>query len=399
MTRMPNQADHTAMARLTAASPEWIGMTTAAEAVGCAHSTLLHAGPAFASPKEVTLPIMNAARVAAVFQGLAANFQDARERILQGEVRLVPAQDHGVVTPLASVVSAAMCLHTVRDAHRPDVQAWAPINGGSGPAMRLGLCNDAVLAHLRWLNGPFAEQLAHTVDSPLNLIDIARQSLERGDDCHGRTMEATRLLTEWMTSELRGALLDQSGREFLQHSPSFFLNLWMAAVKCMFQSASHVAGSSLVIAAGANGLEAGIQVSGLAGHWFTAPAAPPEGKLDVDVPDSRKLGAIGDSAVVDALGLGAMAMNFSPAQRAGLGAYLPQDALALPARLLGVVHPEFGALGLRVGLCARGVTASGHCPIVSLGILDRLGELGRLGGGIFQPPMILFEQAVEALSS
>ena len=398
MTGIPNEADRTAVARLAAAAPEWTGMTTAGEAVGCAHSTLLHAGPAFASPGNVTAPIMNSARVAAVFQGLAADFRDARERILKGEIRLAPAQDHGVVTPLASVVSADMHLHAVRDAHLPEARAWAPINGGNGPAMRLGLCNDAVLAHLRWLNGPFAEQMAGTVGSPLNLIDIARQSLELGDDCHGRTIEATRLLTEWMTSQENGSRMDQKAREFLQQGPSFFLNLWMAAVKCMFKSASDVAGSSLVTAAGANGLETGIQVSGLPGRWFTAPAAPPEGKLDVDVPASRKLGAIGDSAVVDALGLGAMAMNFAPAQRAGLGAYLPKDGLALPAILLGAVHPEFGELGLRVGLCARSVVESGHCPVVSLGILDSQGELGRLGGGIFQQPMTLFEHAVDALS-
>lgn len=398
MTGLPNEADRTAIARLAASSPEWTGMTTAGQAVGCADSTLLHAGPAFASPGKITTPIMNSARVAAVFQGLAADFEDARERILRGDIRLAPAQDHGVVTPLASVVSADMPVHAVRDSHLPDARAWAPINGGNGPAMRLGLCNDAVLAHLRWLNGPFAEQMAGTLGSPLNLIDIARQSLASGDDCHGRTIEATRLLTEWMTSGTGGNRLDQKAREFLQQSPSFFLNLWMAAVKCMFNTASDVAGSSLVIAAGANGLETGVQVSGLAGRWFTAPAAPPDGKLDVEVPANRKLGAIGDSAVVDALGLGAMAMNFAPAQRAGLGAYLPPNGLSLPAILLGAVHPGFGELGLRVGLCARSVVESGHCPVVSLGILDREGELGRLGGGIFRQPRTLFEHAVDALS-
>lgn len=397
MTGILNEADRAAIARLTAASPEWFGMTTAGEAAGCEGSTLLHAGPAFASPEDITAPIMNSARVAAVFQGLAADFEDARERILKGEIPLAPAQDHGVATPLASVVSADMPLHAVRDASRPDVRAWAPINGGNGPAMRLGQCNDAVLAHLRWLNGPFAEQLAGTVGSPLDLVDIARQSLELGDDCHGRTIEATRLLTEWMTSGKGGDGMDQKAREFLQQGPSFFLNLWMAAVKCMFRCAEGVAGSSLVTAAGANGLETGIQVSGLAGRWFTAPATPPEGKLDVDVPASRKLGAIGDSAVVDALGLGAMAMNFAPAQQAGLGAYMPQNGLALPDLLLGAVHPGFGELELLVGLCARGVVESGQCPVVSLGILDIQGELGRLGGGIFRQPMTLFEQAVDAL--
>ncbi len=394
MTANIQAPDLAAIKRLSEASPQWVGMSTARDAVGCADSTLLHAGPGFSSPALITQPILNSARVAAVFQGLAVDFDEAREQILNGEITLSPAQDHGVVTPLASVVSADMPLHVVGDRKEPAVQAWAPINGGGGPAMRLGQCNAAVLDHLRWINGPLADQLSGVTASPLDLIEISRESLAMGDDCHGRTIEATRLLTQWMTSRVT---LDMEVKGFLDQGPSFFLNLWMAGVKCMFRFASGISGSSLITAAGANGLETGIQVSGLDGQWFTAPALPPNGKLDVDVPESRKLGAIGDSAVVDALGLGAMAMNYAPAQQAGLGPYLPENGLSLPDRLLGDVHPGFGELGLRVGLCARTVIQSGDCPIVSLGILDNEGELGRLGGGIYLQPMSLFEHAVDVL--
>ena len=63
---------------------------------------------------------------------------------------------------------------------------------------------------------------------------------------------------------------------------------------------------------GGNGVEMGIQIAGLPGQWFTMPAQPPRGKFDLDIPMNRALGAIGDSAVVEGFGLGAMVVRLSP---------------------------------------------------------------------------------------
>ena len=68
----------------------------------------------------------------------------------------------------------------------------------------------------------------------------------------------------------------------------------------MMKLAEGIDGSSFVTAAGGNGHEIGIQVSGLPGQWFTVAASTPKGKFDVDLPEDRSLGAIGDSAVVEA---------------------------------------------------------------------------------------------------
>ena len=385
-------ADQQALDKLAAANPIWIGQGSAAELTGLPDHILLHAGPKFATPKQITAPILNSARVAAVYQGLSDTFDEARQQILAGEITLLPAQDYGLATPLASVVSMSMPLHIVCDREQQDTRGYAPINGGNGPAMRLGKCGDEVLAHLKWLNGDFARQLEAALNEPVGLLDIARTSLEQGDDCHGRTIEATRVLREMLDCKL-----NNGAREFLQNGPSFFLNLWMAAVKCMFRQAEGVKGSSLVTSAGANGSETGIQVSGLPGQWFTAKADPPKGDLDVDVDPSRKLGAIGDSALVDALGLGAMAMNFAPAQKAGLGKHMPKEGLALPEKLLGIVHPGFGDLAVRVGTLASAVIREKQEPVVSLGVLDNQGEIGRVGGGIFVQPAEIFRNAVSAM--
>ena len=390
-------ADRAAVDKLLAVWPQWSGQSTVGEQTDCAPDTLLHAGPGFDSPAAITRPILNSARVAAVYQGLAADFEQAEIDIRNGRIPLAPTQDYGIVTPLAAVLSRSMPVHVVGDAHAADNRACAPLNGGSGAAMRLGVCNDAVLAHLRWLNGDFARQLERALSqqvAPIDLIEMAREALMLGDDCHGRTVAATRLLTAKIA-----AALDARAGEFLHNSPGFFLNLWMAAVKCMLRAAEGTRASSLVTTAGANGATTGIQLAGLPGRWFTANAEAPSGALEIALPEARKLGAIGDSAIIDNLGLGAMAMRFSPVQESALGRYLPADGLQRPARILADVHPGFGAPGLRVGTLASAVCGGGGRPLVSLGILDRDGQLGRLGGGIFEQPAVIYQQAVAALDS
>ncbi len=397
MTINCHPADEKAIDDVLAVRPLWSHMANAATVTGIDHRTLLHAGPAFDEPRAVSRPILNSARVCAVFEGIAADFEDAEQLILRGEIRLEPAQNHDVVTPLAAVVSASMRLHVVEDAHHPELRSYAPINGGNGPAPRLGLCSDAALAHLRWLHGTLAPTLEQVLDRPLDLIDIAREALSRGDDCHGRTVAATGLVVEQLRESLQGAPHGAAALEFLGDGPGFFLNPWMAACKCMAIAARGTGNSSLVIAAGANGTRTGIQVAGMPGHWFTRDATPPRGRLDEGVGPDRALGAVGDSAIVDAMGFGAMAIRHAPVQQEAMGEFMPADGLALPGLLLSRIHPAFGTLQLAVGLTARACAVTGRSPVVSLGILDREGTAGRIGGGIFESPLSMFEEAARAV--
>ena len=378
---------------IVAVRPVWRSLRRAGEAVGLATTTLLHAGPPFAAPRAITKPILNSACVAAVIEGVAPDFDAASQAIERGEIALRPAQDFGVVTPLAAVVSASMWLHEVVDANEPSRRAYTPINGGSGPAMRLGLRGDDVLNHIRWINGPFAESLTAVQKGDVDLIDLAAQGLTEGDDCHGRTIAATAALVRLLSPAIES---QSDSKRFLDQGPSFFLNLWMAACKCMLAAAAGGSVSSVVTAAGGNGAESGIQIAGAPGRWFTAPAAPPRGDLG-DTPAKRALGAIGDSAIVDVAGFGAMAMSYAAAQKEQLGRFMPSDGFDLPGLILKRVHPGFGALDLRIGLRAEDVVASGRTPVVSLGILDRWGEAGRLGGGIYRMPGSVFEEAMSAL--
>ncbi|MEP9352844.1 DUF1116 domain-containing protein [Xanthobacter sp. KR7-65] len=361
-----------------AVEPAWRSVVLARDAMAFPERTILHAGPPV-DLARIARPILNSAVMAALLENWAEDAAEAEAMILSGTIRLAPAQDHGAMVPLAAVFSPNMAAQVVVDLANPVRRVLAPMNGGMVKAQRLGLAGPEILAHLKWINGNLAATLSIIVDRDIPLIPIADAALLAGDDCHGRTGEGTRRVIEAIAPRLGS---DTPERHFLDGAPGFFLNLWMAAAK-LIASAAEIPGSSLITAMGANGVDAGIQLGGRPGCWFTAPAIPPEGALvDGATPDDR-LGAIGDSALVDALGFGAM-----------LG-----EPTGVPrAHLLPLEHPAFALSQARVGLPTTALAAKATAPRIALGILDRSGRRGRIGGGIYTPPAALFAEALRAIA-
>ena len=384
-----HQADRLAFDQAMVTQPVWNRFDLARDVTGIAENVLLHAGPPFPDPDAITRPILNSACVAAVYEGLAPSLDAAEGMISSEEILLKPAQDVNVVTPLAAVVSGSMPLHSVYDAWRGQHRTFAPINGGNRPALRLGLKSQAVLDHVRWLNTRCLDVLQGGLAEGIALVPLAVDGLKGGDDCHGRTPVAGAALVQELIDRSPNGIGDDEVLEILKGSPSIFLNLWMAATKLMMSRAEGVQASGFVTAAGGNGRDVGIQVSAFPGRWYTVPATPPEGAFDVDLPPSRALGAIGDSAVVDAFGLGAMAK---------MGNEPPTSHGSVHGMSVGE-HPYFKATGLKLGISALAVSESELTPQVSLGILDREGEMGRLGGGLYQMPIMPFRQVAEDVLS
>ncbi len=382
-----NDATAQAVERMLAAVPVWTGTGTAGDRIGLDRRTLLHAGPPFADPAEICPPILNAAAAALLFEGMAGGVEEARALVLSGAVTLRPAQDMGVVTPLAAVVSRSMWLHVVEDASGSGARAYSPLNEGGGPAPRFGIVNGAVVERLRLLHGAVGPALAGI--GPVELSGIAREAMEQGDELHGRVGVASALLTDTLVSRLGG-----TGEvcAFLKEAGQFFLNPWMAACKAMMLAADGVPGAALVTAAGGNGVRFGLRLSGMAGKgWASAPVAAPQGP-DIGAPRPR-LPAIGDSAVIDALGFGALALDAAPLLRTELGA-AAEAAVAAADRLLCAEHPGFGR---RVGLDSRAVLRGGPVPPVCLAALHAAGEDGIVGRGIAWHPPSCHADAVAAV--
>jgi hypothetical protein len=226
------------------------------------------------------------------------------------------------------------------------------------------------------------------------LIDAA---LTEGDDGHLRHGAAHARLMAIVLSRLESSGQHGAAVAFMGKWPFFHLNFWMAAVRCVLGACEGIAGSSWITAFAGNGDRFGLQLSALPRQWFSVPATSPLGAVREPFDANSGVGAYGDSAVVEAFGLGAMAHRFAPDMQKLHAGFAPDDLRQLPARLLAGQHPKMPLSGALVGLCARNVLSAGVTPVVELGIVERQGEGGGLGAGLYRPPLALFEDACRAL--
>ncbi|MBI09995.1 MAG: hypothetical protein CMM55_10735 [Rhodospirillaceae bacterium] len=392
-------ADREARDRLFAAAPCWSGVRRAKEAIGLESHVLLHSGPPAENGHVV--PTLHSAAVACVFEGWAADFDEADELIASGDVRLEPAQDRNVATPLAAVVSASMQVIEVSDGAGSGKPAYAPLNGGGtggAPAARYGRKSQEALDLLRFLNEEVAGIIAPAASEPIPWLPIIDAALTRGDDVHLRHLEAHKTLVEVLRKRLPSAFGASNIGTFVAEWPIFHLNFWMAAARCALSAAAGVKESALVTAMGGNGAQFGLQVSGLPGRWFIAPADVPRGDVREPYTMENCTGAYGDSALAEGFGLGAMALSYCPDMKALHSGYYDDSIFMLPEKLLIDAHPGFPASGARAGLSARAVVETGETPVVELGLVEKSGVYGGLGAGLYRPPLASFEAACAALN-
>lgn len=348
----------------------WTGVTTRAQCLpALPATTLLHAGPPLAH--EIPAAIRHSAAQALCYEGLALTLPEGLALLDSGQIHLEPAQDHGVVTPLAQVVSASMPLAQLQGASQT---RWAPLIEAGVPALRFGNGPADAVARLR-LMALFAQQvLAPTLTRrPVTLAPLVGRSLAGGEECHALTTIANTALTQALD-------LAPEHQQVLLTYPAFALPILMAASSVWLDEC----GGAIVAAAG-NGLEFGIRLRGQA-QWQTVPASAPQGIGLPGSEDQSALGAIGDSAVVDFAGLGGQALVFCPALAQSYAHCTPAD---LAAQRLAVLDPRTG------NVAADAVQVTQESPLVNLAILGEL-QGGLIGRGVYAVPVSLLAQTQQA---
>lgn len=376
--------------------PVWRGIAAAREAIALADRTLLHAGPPYADPSRVPAPVLSSAVVCALYEGWAASEPEAEAMVRAGAIRLAPAQDHGVVTPLAETISPSTTLLAVSDANDAGRVAFAPLASGPGPQLRFGVRHAELAAKLAFRDGPLATELVRALAAgPIDLLPIAQHAFTAGDELHGRCTAASARLAETVAPRLPA---DGVALPVLQAMPTFSLTLWMAAAKLLLSMFEGGAERTLVTRIGGNGDTFGVALAGRPGAWTTTAGAPPVGPRMPNAPaDAQVVNAIGDSAVIDALGWGAMRIAGCPEALDALRPHLPDDWRDRPGRLLATTHAAPELAGMPLVLDAARVRASGIGPLVSLSLVDAAGRSGLLGRGLYVAPVTPFAHAVDAL--
>jgi hypothetical protein len=115
---------------------------------------------------------------------------------------------------------------------------------------------------------------------------------------------------------------------------------------------------------------------------------------------------MGDSAIVETIGLGGFAMAASPAVAGFVGAGSASSA-ALYTQAMGEIAvgenpewtiPALDFAGVPTGIDIRLVVDTGLAPVINTGIAHKEPGVGQVGAGVVRAPMACFEQAVRALA-
>jgi hypothetical protein len=113
---------------------------------------------------------------------------------------------------------------------------------------------------------------------------------------------------------------------------------------------------------------------------------------------------MGDSAILETVGLGAFAMAAAPAVAGFVGAGGFREALAY-SRAMGEIalarHPKWSIpalefAGAATGIDIRRVAETGIAPAINTGIAHRKAGVGQVGAGVARAPLACFEQALRA---
>jgi hypothetical protein len=404
------RANAEALARLTSGEPFVVDCRPAWEALELPERTVLHAGPPIAW-ERMCEPIQAAVLGAIRYEGWAANDDTARRLVESGGVRLEPCHHWRAVGPMAGVITRSMPVFVVENRARGN-RAHATINEGLGKVLRYGANDDSVLARLRWIAteaGPLLGA-ALRASGGLDLRALMAQALRMGDEMHQRNLAASALLVRALLPHVARA----GGRhhavarlgEFLAGHDQFFLNLAMAAGKALTDPMSGVADSTLVTTLARNGTDFGIRVAALGERWFTAPVAMPTGFYFPGFGPDDANPDMGDSAIVETIGLSGVAMAASPAVARFLGAGGVAEALAVTGEMREISageHPVFripalDERGVPVGIDVRRVVETGITPLINTGIAGRRAGVGQVGAGVVRAPLGCFTAALEALA-
>ncbi|MGY2289564.1 oxamate carbamoyltransferase subunit AllG family protein [Pseudomonas sp. SDO528_S397] len=392
------QANAVAVQRILASEPVLVGSERASVALGLAEGHLGHAGPPFVSTDAIPPVVLNALAGATVHEGWAGDMAAARRLILDGQVQLHANHDLGTVSPMAGVVRPGQRLMRIENRAGSEV-VHATLAESGRRALRFGCYDAAVAEQLDYLDEVIGPGILHALPGEgLALLPLISQGAALGDDTHQRNVGAMYAFVRQLPA------LASTVSQWLLGNPQHFLNYAMAAAKVSLDRASGVEGSSIVTAISRNGVHCGVRIAGAGARWFTHAVTQPQGYFFPPHRPSDGQADLGDSAIVEAYGLGGTLAHAAPElARQMLQDWPGAQATGQRMRHLFIdTHPLIapalaGVAGAGLGLDARRVAAAGEPVRIHTGIAHRDGETGWIGIGVALAPVECFQKALEAL--
>jgi hypothetical protein len=399
-------ANAEAVRRIESATPHAVTVAPARDVLPVlSDQVLLHSGTAI-EWHRICDPQRRALIAACLFENWADDRPQAEALLSAGEIALEPGNEHGHVGPMTGVCSPSMPVWVVGD-HVSGTRAYSTFNEGPGRTLWFGVGDDESIERLRFFRDGLGPSMARLLErqGPIDIFSLAAQGLQMGDELHMRSQATGNLLIRSLVAGI-AALGGEREARFIAGNHHFFLTLTMAAAKCASLAAADVRGSTVVNVITRNGTDMALQIAGLPGRWFGAPAAPVqdallrEGYAEADgAPD------IGDSAVIECVGLGGMALAAAPSVAAFFGGGAA-DAIARTETMRQITVtrsrrftiPALDFAGTPVGIDARLAAELDITPQITTGVIHATSGAGQIGAGVAHQPVEPFRAAVIALA-
>ena len=402
-----NAANEEVLRRIVAADPVLVDVAPAYEVIpGLTDRMVLHSGPPVAWGR-----MCGAQRGAAIgmclFEGWAKTPEEAERMLQAGEIALEPNHHHAAVGPMAGTITRNMWVWVVENrafgnrAFCRQVESFQQFGDHSKDAL-------ATLEKWRDVWGPALRAVVRKMGG-IPLKQLVARALLMGDEMHNRVVASSSLFANAVAPVLVDCGLPKeqilSTLYYAGNHPFLFLGLSMAAAKAAMDPARGVEASTVVTAMARNGTDFGIQVSGLDGEWFTAPAPRVHGLL---LPGWKEEDAgldMGDSAITETVGWGGFAIGGAPGilnftgGTAGQALAFSRDMRSISVgRSPDYLMPALDFEGTAVGIDIRKVVQTNLVPVIDTAIAHREPGHGIIGGGIVRPPLECFTRALARFS-
>jgi hypothetical protein len=409
-----DEANEAIAQKIIAAQPTLVDVVRAKTVIPELEDKLiLHAGPPIAF-EDMPDPVQGAAIGAALFEGWAKDEASAR-RVCAEEVTFAPNHHYGAVGAMGGILSGNLPVFVVENTTDGN-RAYTTMHEGEGKVLRFGVYDESVGENLVWMRDVLGAALSKALkllpDGGLAVNPILAQAITMGDEFHVRITAASSLLFRELGPKLVQVGLPQkeleSVMDFLAGNVNYFLTLGMASGKAVLDAAATIEDGSIVTCLTRNGREFAIRVSGLGDRWFTGP----EDELDTlffpGFSEDDACPDCGDSAILEAYGLGGPVAVAAPAvqQIVGTGEGGYEEALAtseeqseiMVATNPNMPIPNWNFRGVPVGIDIRKVVATGIAPMITTAVMHKKAGIGMVGVGKVRASMPCFEAALEALA-
>lgn len=403
-------ANATAIGRLAQCAPVLVGVLPAADVIeGFKPNMIFTSGPTL--PWSAYLGGQRRAIIGgALYEGLAANADEADALLARGDIVVSSGHEYGCVGSLAGVTTPSMPVLIVEDPVSGRRGYCTLYEGDAADRLNYGAYTDATRRNLDQLRdsiAPALDKVIRSLDAPVELLPIMRKAVPMGDELHSRNTAATSLFVRECLAgmEQLDAAEMRALAGYFNSGDYFFLRLSMAAAKVMADAMVGVAGSSIVTAMGFSCREFGVQISAFPGRWFRGPL-PTFRHQKIVAPhtadDIEFMG--GESVITEVCGLGANALAAAlPLQKSSGGSV--EALIAMAEEMYAITaaeHPQFAIpvlnyRGTPLGIDVERVVTHGITPLLDIGIAGKDG--GQIGGGVAQAPLEPFLEALEQLDN